>query len=398
MRHGSDEPGGAKARRADAEAARGRAENLTPRASLRAPCAPAVSPFSRRAQLKLIALLTTLLLAGCSRAGSQSVLDPAGPHAGRLSRLWWFFFFALTAVYVLVMIALVVSLVRGRAERKLTAGGLKIPLPAVEPDAAEERRTARAVGAATALSTVILFVLLVTSFLGGRELTMTRAEGAEQGVLRIEVTGHQWWWELRYDDPLASNVFTTANEIHVPVGRPVVLQLKSADVIHSFWVPNLAGKKDLIPGKSASVWLRADRAGEYRGQCAEFCGMQHAHMALKVIAESPEQFEAWRQAQRGASLPPATDSQKRGQQVFLSTTCVMCHAVQGTQANASVGPNLTHLASRSTIAAATLPNTRGHLAGWVVDAQSAKPGTVMPPNSLSSEDLQALLDYLQSLK
>jgi cytochrome c oxidase subunit 2 len=355
-------------------------------------------PCGRETRLKVVSILTTLLLAGCRRAGSQSVLDPAGPHAGRLSQLWWLFFFILAAVYVLVMIALVVSIMRGRARRKMTAGGRKIPLPAVKPDEAEERRTARVVGAATALSTVILFVLLVTSFLAGRELTMTRAEGAYQGVLRIEVTGHQWWWELRYDDPLPSNIFTTANEIHIPVGQPVVLQLKSVDVIHSFWVPNLAGKKDLIPGKSASIWLRADRAGEYRGQCAEFCGMQHAHMALKVIAESPEQFEAWRQAQRSSSLPPATDSQKRGQQVFLTTTCVMCHAVQGTQANAAVGPNLTHLASRSTIAAATLPNTRGHLGGWVVDAQAIKPGTVMPPNSLSSEDLQALLDYLQSLK
>ena len=356
--------------------------------------------FSRGAATTRAAAVAAcaLLLAGCRRAGSQSVLDPAGPHAGGLSRLWWFFFFVLAAVYVLVMIALVVSIVRGRSRRRGTAGGMEIPPPAVKPDEAEEHRTAKAVGAATALSTVILFALLVSSFLTGRELTMTRAEGAEQGVVRIEVTGHQWWWELRYDDPLPSNVFTTANEIHVPVGRPVVLQLRSVDVIHSFWVPNLAGKKDLIPGKSASVWLRADRAGEYRGQCAEFCGLQHAHMALKVIAEPPEQFEAWRQAQRSSSLPPATDSQKRGQQVFLSTTCVMCHAVQGTQANGNVGPNLTHLASRSTIAAATLPNTRGHLAGWVVDAQAVKPGTLMPPNGLSSEDLMALLDYLQSLK
>jgi cytochrome c oxidase subunit 2 len=398
MRHRSVDSCGGETHRRGAESTQRAAESSILRAPLRLLRASAVNPVPRETQLKAVTLLTALLLAGCRRAGSQSVLDPAGPHAGRLSQLWWLFFYVLAAVYVTVMIALVAAVVRGRAERKLTAGGLKIPLPSVKPDEAEEHRTARIVGAATALSTIILFVLLVSSFMMGRELTLTRAGGAEQGVLRIEVTGHQWWWELRYDDPLPSNIFTTANEIHIPVGQPVVLQLKSVDVIHSFWVPNLAGKKDLIPGKSASVWLRADRAGEYRGQCAEFCGMQHAHMALKVIAESPEQFEAWRQAQRSSSLPPATDSQRRGQQVFLTTTCVMCHAVQGTQANASVGPNLTHLASRSTIAAATLPNTRGHLGGWVVDAQAIKPGTLMPPNSLSSEDLQSLLDYLQSLK
>ena len=242
---------------------------------------------------------------------------------------------------------------------------------------------------------VLLFALLVSSFLAGRAITMTRTD---ENALTIEVTGHQWWWEVRYDDPTPSNIFTTANEIHIPVGVPVVIQLKSTDVIHSFWVPNLAGKKDAIPGKSSSVWLRADRAGVYRGQCAEFCGMQHAHMAFTVVAEPPEQFQAWLASQRRPATEPATDAERRGQQVFLSSPCIMCHAVRGTQANAAYAPNLTHVASRGSIAADTLPNTREHLSGWVSNSQAAKPGNLMPPMSLTPEDLQSVVEYLQSLK
>lgn len=331
-----------------------------------------------------------VLLSACG-GGAQTPLDPAGPHAGGLNQLWWVFFYVLASVFVLVMLALVASIIVGRRRR----AGAVVPEPSIEPEPQRERRMTRVVATATALTVAILFVLLVSSFLTGRQLTMTRSDA---GALVIEVTAHQWWWEARYDDPVPSNIFTTANEIHIPVGQTVIIQLKSVDVIHSFWVPNLAGKKDAIPGKSSSVWLRADRAGVFRGQCAEFCGMQHAHMAFTVIAEPPDKFWAWVAAQRQPAAQPSTDTQARGQQVFLSTPCVMCHTIQGTQANASVGPNLTHLASRGSIAADTLPNTRGHLAGWVVDSQSIKPGNLMPPNSLSSEDLQALLDYLQSLK
>jgi cytochrome c oxidase subunit 2 len=196
----------------------------------------------------------------------------------------------------------------------------------------------------------------------------------------------------------ASSIFTTANEIHIPVGVPVTFSLRSSDVIHSFWVPNLSGKKDLIPGKIATIWLQADKAGVYRGQCAEYCGHQHAHMALWIIAESPEQFNAWLQTQIQSAASPTTASQQRGQQVFLTSTCVMCHAVNGTPAGSNIGPNLTHVASRNTIAAATLPNDREHLAQWVTDSQTVKPGNRMPPNSLAPDDLQALLDYVQSLK
>jgi cytochrome c oxidase subunit 2 len=236
---------------------------------------------------------------------------------------------------------------------------------------------------------------LIVNYLTGRSLT---AEQGNKNGLNVDVIGHQWWWEVRYKDVDASNIFTTANEIHIPVGVPVLFNLQATDVIHSFWVPNLAGKRDLIPGKINGIWLQADKPGVYRGQCAEYCGMQHAKMAFWVVAEPQEQFNAWRQNQTQTSIPPMTDSQKRGQQIFLSSTCVMCHAINGTPAGSNIGPNLTHIASRHMIASATLANTRDHLALWVRDSQQVKPGNRMPQNNFSEADLQALLDYLQSLK
>jgi cytochrome c oxidase subunit II len=238
-------------------------------------------------------------------------------------------------------------------------------------------------------------VFLIASFSAGRSMS---EDTARMNGLTIDVTGFQWWWQFRYQDVDASNIFTTANEIHIPVGVPVTLNLRANDVIHSFWVPNLAGKKDLIPGKANTIWLQANKPGVYRGQCAEYCGLQHAHMAFWVVAEPQEQFNAWRQNQTQTSVTPTTDSQKRGQQVFLQSTCVMCHAINGTPAGSNVGPNLTHVASRNTIAAATLSNTREHLAQWIKDSQSVKPGNRMPQNNFGEADLQALLDYLQSLK
>jgi cytochrome c oxidase subunit 2 len=184
----------------------------------------------------------------------------------------------------------------------------------------------------------------------------------------------------------------------VPVGLPVVLELRSSDVIHSFWVPNLGVKRDMIPGEETSVWFQADSAGVYRGQCAEFCGHQHAKMAVLVIAEPADSFRAWLARQRDTAATPVDSLAQRGQEVFLSTSCVMCHAIQGTPAGSRVGPNLTHLAGRRTLAAGTLPNTRGNLAGWIVDPQRIKPGARMPPNSLEPDDLQALLAYLESLR
>ena len=318
----------------------------------------------------------------------QSVLDPAGPQAARLSGLWWAFFYVLATVYVVVMVVLVAGVVRSRRRRAATEGVF------LRREAGRERRIGRVVTGAVALTVLTLFALLTASFLTGRRVYSL----SDPDPLEVRVIGRQWWWEVRYDGERPSEIVATANEIHVPVGRLVRFHLESRDVIHSFWVPNLHGKKDLVPNNPAETYLRADRPGEYWGQCAEFCGLQHAHMRLLVVAEPPEQFEAWLAAQKKPAPPPSTESQSRGQQIFLSGTCVMCHTVAGTPARGTVGPNLTHVASNKTIAAGSLANTRENLARWVTDSQSVKPGTRMPPHTLAPEDLEAVLDYLESLK
>jgi cytochrome c oxidase subunit 2 len=213
-------------------------------------------------------------------------------------------------------------------------------------------------------------------------------------ALRIDVIGHDWWWEVRYPH----HGFTTANEIHIPVGQPVQLVLTSTDVIHSFWVPQLQGKMDLTPGRVTTLWLRADSPGEYRGQCAEFCGVQHAKMAFLVIAQPPDQFDAWLDRQRQPASAPAAPLARQGEAVFLRSNCIECHTIAGTSATGARGPNLTHLASRRTLAAGTLANNRGNLGGWIVDPQALKPGNHMPPSRLSPADLHALLAYLESLE
>jgi cytochrome c oxidase subunit 2 len=296
-------------------------------------------------------------------------------------------FYVCSAVWVLVMFALTIAIRKGTRRRDLN--------PVLEHPAEHEQRRRNAVLSAVSLTVIVLFVFLIYSYSTGRSLT---GDLSHKNGLSIEITGHQWWWEVRYNDVDASNVFTTANEIHIPVGVPVTFTLRGGDVIHSFWVPNLAGKKDLIPGKVSTIWLQADKPGVYRGQCAEYCGLQHARMALWIVAEPQDQFNAWRQNQTQTSVQPASDSQRYGQQVFLSSTCVMCHAIGGTTAGSNVGPNLTHVGSRNTIAAATLSNTREHLMQWIVDSQQFKPGNKMPQNNLGQRELDALVDYLQSLK
>jgi cytochrome c oxidase subunit 2 len=318
---------------------------------------------------------------GC--AGVQSALDPAGPQAARISKLWWLMFWVCSAVFALVMVYLLLAVLRSRASVDNS-----VIRPGPEP------AKVRAVSGAVVVTVIILFAFLIADLFVGRGLSSLSSAEA----VKIQVTGHQWWWEIKYDDPIPSQIVTTANEIHIPVGRPVELMTTSNDVIHSFWVPNLHGKKDLIPGHVNTTWLQADRPGVFRGQCAEFCGHQHAHMSFVVVAEPPDDFHAWLDAQRLPAPLPEDPVRQRGQQVFLSSTCIMCHTIQGTRANGKVAPDLTHLASRRTIAAGTLPNTRGHLAGWVVDPQKIKPGNKMPPNNLNPDDLQALLSYLESLK
>jgi cytochrome c oxidase subunit 2 len=340
--------------------------------------------------LSFVLCLLSLLSSGC--VGVQSALDPAGPQAGRIGGLWWLMLYTLSAVFLIVMCLLLVAAFKQRR----SPVALTAEAPDTQPDASRERRMSRAVISGVSMTIIILFVLLVSSFLTGRALYSIASTG--DSALTVEVTGHQWWWAVKYDNHVPSQIVTTANEIHIPVGQPVLFKLTSQDVIHSFWIPNLHGKTDLIPGHVATTWIRADRVGTYRGQCAEFCGYQHAHMAFNVVVESPEQFKAWYDAQLRPAATPSNAERAQGQQVFLTSPCIMCHKIQGTDAGGAVGPDLTHIASRQTIAAGTLENTREHLAGWVLDSQKIKPGNRMPQNNLEAQDLQALLDYLQSLK
>lgn len=315
----------------------------------------------------------------------SSVLEPASREAECIVRLWWWFCGVSAAIWLAVMVFTILALARPNLVRS----------PRPQPEPGREPRLERSTLAATSLTVAILFALLVSSVSTGRAL---HASDAEKAPLRIQVTGARWWWQVVYPANPPSQSVETANEIHVPVGTPIVLELQSHDVIHSLWLPELQGKRDLIPGRPAELRFTATRPGTFRGQCAEFCGLQHAHMGLLVIAESSPSFEVWKAAQLRPAEPPTSPDALRGEQVFLSGACPMCHGVRGTPAAASRGPDLTHLMSRSTLGAASLPNTRGHLAGWVLDPQTVKVGSLMPPNPVSAADLQVLLAYLTNLK
>jgi cytochrome c oxidase subunit II len=313
----------------------------------------------------------------------QSMLDSAGPRAAMVETLWWL----MLAVATLVVIVVVATLLHAAFRRRRAADDAVAP--------ASERRLVRWVAGAVALTVAIQIAFLVANFGVGRAIV---GSDSRQPPLIIDIIGHQWWWEVRYQDSLPSDLVTTANEIHVPTGRPVLLRMTSRDVIHSFYAPNLFGKKDLVPGYATQTWFQADKPGTYRGQCAEFCGHQHAKMAFFIVAEPPGGFRRWLEAQRRPATPPTDTLATRGQLVFMTGSCSLCHAINGTPASGRLGPDLTHLASRRTIAAGVLRNTPGNLGGWVVDPQSIKPGTYMPTNSLEPADLRALLAYLGTLK
>jgi cytochrome c oxidase subunit 2 len=222
----------------------------------------------------------------------------------------------------------------------------------------------------------------------------TEAPAKDATRLTIVVTGHQWWWEVRYPGTTA----VTANEIHIPVRTPVRLEVKTADVIHSFWVPRLNRTIDTMPGRVNAIELYADAVGRYRGQCDEFCGLQHAHMGFYVYADPPAVFRRWLANQEQPARAPAGGLAAQGKQVFLTSSCANCHSIRGTSASGYVGPDLTHLQTRSTIAALTAPNTATDLAHWIVDSQSVKPGNQMPDMNLPAGKVKALVAYLEGLK
>jgi cytochrome c oxidase subunit 2 len=310
---------------------------------------------------------------------SPSFLRTYGFVAGREAWLGWILL-GIAAVVVLVVSALVVGGARrgrrsepGRINRDgdglrwIVIGGIVVP------------------------SLVLVGVLVLT-------VTTQAAIATPAGTdLTVRVTGRQWWWEVTYLDPSPSLIATTANEIHIPVGLPVRLQVVSGDVIHSFWIPELAGKTDLIPGQQNVMWLEADRPGVYHGQCAEYCGLQHAKMAMEVVAEPPDAFARWLERQRAPAAAPAGNDAAAGARVFATTACALCHTVRGTMAGGRLGPDLTHVAGRRTIAAGTIANTRGNLLGWIENPQAFKQGTLMPAVPLKGRELDDLTAYLQSL-
>jgi len=303
------------------------------------------------------------------------MLDAHGAGARIVTHEWWFLFWTAAAIVLLVTALLGAILLRQRsgnsnpqpvrATRWVWLGGIAMPL-------------------------IVLFVVFV--FTIGNTWALSAPPSAESET--ITVIGHRWWWEMQY----TNKGFVTANQIVIPVGQSIHLNLTSADVIHSFWVPQLQYKRDLISGQINTTWLEADDAGSYRGLCAEFCGRQHAHMMFNVIALEPDAYKAWLANESSPARAPQTDAERSGQQVFLSSTCVYCHTIRGTPAAAQIGPDLTHLASRQSIAAGTLENNIGNLGGWIMDPQHIKPGNDMPAATLTGEQLQALLAYLTSLK
>jgi cytochrome c oxidase subunit 2 len=305
------------------------------------------------------------------------MLAPAGPHADSIATLLWVNVVLLGAVWIAVLVAVLLAL---RTHRQ---------------DERSRRRQLIAVGAATAATALMLFALLVASLWTGRAVERTPPHDAP---LTVRIKASQWWWEVQYDDPVPARQVTTANEIWIPVGEPVKLMLETEDVIHSFWIPRLHGKADLLPAQQHVLWLRADAPGVYPGQCAEFCGLQHARMALVVEAVPRPDFDAWLEAQRAPARAPADATGQRGYQAFLANGCPLCHTVRGLQASGRMGPDLTHLASRRSLAAGTLPNTVGALAGWIAAPQSVKPGSHMPDLTVRGEDLLPLVAFLRGLE
>ncbi|HET7566142.1 MAG TPA: cytochrome c oxidase subunit II [Gemmatimonadaceae bacterium] len=321
-----------------------------------------------------------LLAAACAEA--PSTLRPASAPAHRLFVLQWWLIGIALAVMLIIGVLLLVPLrhrIRTVADAPLEEGGSTRPI---------------------AIGVVISALILIAVFIYSAVVLAADAKPDTPPKLAVKVIGHRWWWEVQYLNADSSDVHENvigANEIHIPVGEPVRILGMSADVIHSFWVPQLQGKIDLIPGQTNVFWIRADTAGRYRGQCAEYCGLQHAHMIFWVVAQSRADFDAWLAHARAPAAAPKTPIETEGQQAFLASSCVLCHTVRGTRAGGTLGPDLTHVGSRLTIGAGTLTNTPGNLAGWIENAQSIKPGVDMPRLDLPPATLRQILAYLESL-
>jgi cytochrome c oxidase subunit II len=309
-----------------------------------------------------------------------SIFSNASDAASRVSMLAWFMILASAVVFCIVIAIMVAAVIRNRREESDTVD-------------LSERGTAWVVWGGAVVPTLILVAVFAVS------LGAMRKFSPVPPAVTIRVTGHQWWWQVEYDSANGRPGFETANEIHIPAGQPVRLLLSSADVIHSFWVPQLQGKLDVIPGETNDLRLETRHTGIYGGACAEYCGQQHAHMALTVVAESGDAFAKWmtRQSQTAAALSDSTA--EAGRQLFSTTACASCHTIRGTTARGESAPDLTHVGSRLSIAAGTLPNSLGNVEGWIGNPQALKPGTKMPTlRTYSGPQLRALAVYMESLK
>jgi cytochrome c oxidase subunit 2 len=323
-------------------------------------------------------LILALVLAGCR--SNQSVWDAQGSSAVHLKQLIIWIVAICSLVWTAVIVVMIWALFRSQDNQS-------------DPHPQIEKRMTYAVA-----GSVVLTVLIITGFTIASFVTTRNLSEAKAGDLTIKVSGVQWWWKVSYMGSTPELSFDTANEIHIPVGKSVRLQLEADDVIHSFWVPSLAGKQDLIPGRSNQLTLRAERPGIYRGQCAEYCGLQHSHMATFIVAEPEADFQRWAEAQKKEAAEPTDTEIEAGKAVFLAKPCAACHTIRGTEATGSSGPDLTHIGSRQTIAAGLFETTRGSLAAWIADPQTLKPGNNMPLVPLASDELRQVSAYLASLK
>jgi cytochrome c oxidase subunit 2 len=336
---------------------------------------------SHRDRAAAAASRVALLLAATGCGAPMEIFSSASEPAARVTRLTWFMVILAAAVYVLVIAAMAIAVRRRRDAARLTT--IELSDPGVKS----------IVIAGMVIPSLILSAVFVVA-----ETAMGKYPDP-RSALTVNVIAHQWWWEVEYAVPRLSQRFRTANEIHIPVGQPVRLLLTTADVIHSFWVPQLQGKIDIIPGDTNDLRLMARRPGVYRGQCAEFCGMQHGNMAMVVIAEDSASYARWLAGQIADPPPPADTLAATGQRLFADGACAMCHTVRGTPARATVGPDLTHVGSRLTLGAGTIPNPLGNLQGWIANAQAFKPGAKMPRLAeLDGPQLRAIAAYVAGLR
>jgi cytochrome c oxidase subunit 2 len=338
----------------------------------------------RRVLLSMVGVVAAAACAACG--GPQNMLAPAGPAARRLADVGWFVLITFSVISIVRWILILLLVLRRRGTladhapwnagggmRWITVGGITIPV-------------------------IVLGVMFVVTLKTMAAFPMGDDEMHAPPPL-LRVVGHQWWWELQYLVGGETQRVITANEIHIPAGRPVDLELVTNDVIHSFWVPELHGKVDLIPGKVNRLRVQADRPQTFRGECAEFCGPQHANMILVVQADAPADFARWLSRERSDAVSPPTPQAAHGQQLVMANACVLCHTIRGTGAHGLVGPDLTHVASRRRIAGNELANNTANLAAWVTHAQALKPNAKMPNLSVfTGSELQDVVAYLQTLR